>query len=43
VILTRCTGERSPSLLPSDVAVLSASISQSNGTSRKSSACRQRA
>jgi hypothetical protein len=43
VILTRCTGERSPSLLPSDVAVLSASISQSNGTSRKSSVCRQRA
>ncbi|KAJ4375513.1 hypothetical protein N0V86_007045 [Didymella sp. IMI 355093] len=30
VILTRCTGERSPSLLPNDVAALSASIPASN-------------
>jgi hypothetical protein len=41
VILTRCTGERSPSLLPSDVAHLSASIPANSGTSRKSSFYRQ--
>ena len=35
VILTRCTGERSPSLLPNDVAALSASIPVSNGNNRK--------
>ncbi|KAJ4404491.1 hypothetical protein N0V91_005835 [Didymella pomorum] len=36
VILTRCTGERSPSLLPSDVAHLSASIPANSGTSPQS-------
>lgn len=35
VILTRCTGERSPSLLPNDVAAMSASIPVSNGNNRK--------
>ena len=42
VILTRCTGERSPSLLPNDVAALSASIPASTGTNCKSDLCAQR-
>ncbi|KAG9201803.1 hypothetical protein G6514_005419 [Epicoccum nigrum] len=36
VILTRCTGERSPSLLPNDVVAMSASIPVSNGNSSQS-------
>jgi hypothetical protein len=35
-ILTRCTGERSPSLLPNDVAAMSASIPVSNGNNCRS-------
>lgn len=41
MILTRCTGERSPSLLPNDVAALSASIAASNGTNCESISCAQ--
>jgi len=36
VILTRCTGERSPSLLPNDVAAMSASIPVSNENNSQS-------
>ncbi|KAF3004427.1 hypothetical protein E8E13_010399 [Curvularia kusanoi] len=36
VILTRCTGERSPSLLPSDVVALSASTLANNGSHSQS-------
>jgi hypothetical protein len=36
VILTRCTGERSPSLLPNDIAAMSASIPVSNGNNCRS-------
>jgi hypothetical protein len=36
VILTRCTGERSPSLLPNDVAAMSASIPVNNGNNCRS-------
>lgn len=43
VILTRCTVERSPSLLPNEVAALSASIPASNGNNCKSILCPRRA
>lgn len=41
VVLTRCTGERSPSLLPNDVAALSASMPAGSANNGKSAFCRR--
>ena len=38
-ILTRCTGERFPSMLPSEVAALATSISVNNGSNCKPALC----
>ena len=42
VILTRCTGERTPSLLPTELAAISATIQVDSGNNRKSASPIQR-